>query len=380
MFGFKQYIPFLVEQKAPARGIQHLPHPAESAFSTRKSAVGSALSKIHGVISGRSRISKKVDDRISVNIIKDEKGRVGVKYKGPGAEYNYSVEDIKKQYANKPYVAGPLMNILNHVHKVLPDRPGEYQGGYLSAPEDRTEEDGNISHRPNTIKYSVPKNSPEGKKLARSRVSLVIHSELDKSGKASPADESEFESHPDVHLMSHTVSAEDRKISPETKRKALEHIAMAKKLAQNHSHDHHEGHEETLNRYANSTIDTGEKPSVKGYKRFLEKYHQKRIDSVKTEKAKAQKKSEMDAAINHVNDNMEKFDRTFEIHHHIQQATYHTADALSKTAHGGYSHHIDGQEATGEGFVSGGVKFVPRKFTEANRKRSAVLKTQKSVI
>ena len=89
-------------------------------------------------------------------------------------------------------------------------------------------------------------------------------------------------------------------------------------MAQSHSHDHHEGHEETLNRYANSTIDTGEKPSVKGYKRFLEKYHQKRIDSVKTEKAKAQKKAEMDAAINHVNDNMEKFDRTFDIHHHIQ--------------------------------------------------------------
>jgi len=36
MFGFKQYIPFLTEQKAPARGIQHLPHPAESAFNTKR--------------------------------------------------------------------------------------------------------------------------------------------------------------------------------------------------------------------------------------------------------------------------------------------------------------------------------------------------------
>lgn len=380
MFGFKQLIPFLTEQKAPARGIQHLPHPAESAFQARKGAVGSALSKIQGVLSGRSPMTRKVDDRMSFQVIKTKEGKVGVKYKGPGAEYNYSTEDIKKQYANKPYVAGPLMNILNHVHKVLPDRVGEFQGGYLSTPEDRTEEDGRIGHRPNTIKYSVPKNSEEGKKLAKSRVSLVIHSELDKSGKASPADESEFKQHPDVHLMSHTVSADERKIAPEVKKKALEHIAAAKKLSKNHSHDHHVGHEETLLRYANSTIDTGEKPSVKGYKKFLEKFHQKRIDSVKTEKAKAQKKAEMDAAINHVNDNMEKFDRTFEIHHHIQQATYHTADALSKTAHGGYSHHIDGEESTGEGFVAGGIKLVPRKFTEANRKRSAALKAQKSVI
>jgi hypothetical protein len=101
---------------------------------------------------------------------------------------------------------------------------------------------------------------------------------------------------------------------------------------------------------------------------------------VKTEKTKNQKREEMKASMNHVNDNLEKFDRSFDIHHHLQQATYATADELSKTAHGGYSHHINGQEAAGEGFVSGNAKFVPRKFTEANRKRSAELKAQKSVI
>jgi len=380
MFGFKQYIPLLTEQKKPVRGILHLPHPSESAFSTRKSAVGGALSKIHGVISGRSRMTKKVDDRMSVNIIKDENGRIGVKYKGTGATYNFSPEDIKNQHSEKPYIAGPLMNILKHVHKVLPEGPGEYQGGYLSALEDRTEEDGKIGHKPNTIRYSVDKNSAEGKKLANSRVSLVIHSRLDEAGKASPIEYSELKQHPDVHLMNHSVSPEERKISPEAKRKALEHIGAAKNLAKDHSHDHHEGHEETLLRYANSTIDSGEKPSAKGYTRFLQQHHQKLIDKMKSEKGKAQKTEAMRAAINHVNDNLEKFDRTFDIHHHIQQAGYTVADALSKTAHGGYSHHIDGEEAAGEGFVSGGMKFVPRKFTEANRKRSAALKAQKSVI
>jgi hypothetical protein len=86
----------------------------------------------------------------------------------------------------------------------------------------------------------------------------------------------------------------------------------------------------------------------------------------------------MKAAINHVNDNLGKFDRTFDIHHHIQKATYAVADALSKTASGGYRHHIDNEEAAGEGFVSNGVKLVPRKFTEANRKRSAALKAKKT--
>ena len=88
----------------------------------------------------------------------------------------------------------------------------------------------------------------------------------------------------------------------------------------------------------------------------------------------------MQTAMNDVDEHIGKFDKTFDIHHHIQQATYATADALSKTAHGGYKHTIDGNESTGEGFVAGGVKFVPRKFTEANRKRSAILRAQKSVI
>lgn len=378
MFGFKQFIP-LNEQKAAARGVQHLPHPAESALAARKGAVGSALSNISSVISGRAPLTRKIDDRMSFQVIK--KGdKVGVKYKGPGAQYNFSLDDIKKQYANKPYVAGPLMNILKHVHKTLPEGEGEYQGGYLSSLEDRSEEDGHISHTPNTIKYAVPKNSPEGKKLARSPLSIALHSRLDASGRATPIGADELQEHPDVHVMSHVVSDNERKLSPEAKKKAAEHIAAAKKLAKNNPTEHLEGHNETLLRYTNSTIDTGEKPSVKGYKRFLQKYHQKRIDSVKTEKAKAQKSAEMQAALNHVDEHMGKFDTTFAIHHHIQKATYAVADALSRTASGGYKHSIGGQESTGEGFVSNGMKFVPRAFTVANRKRSAQLKAQKSVI
>ena len=380
MFGFKQYIPLLSEQKKPVRGILHLPHPSEAAFNTRKGAVGSTLSKIQGVISGRTPITRKIDDRMSFQAIRTPEGKVGVKYKGTGATYNFSAEDIKKQHSEKPYIAGPLMNIHKHIHKVLPKGAGEYQGGYLSSLEDRTEEDGNIGHKPNTIRYSVDKKSAEGKKLAKAPLSIALHSRIAADGSTSPIGEGELQEHPDVHLMSHLVSGEERKLSPDAKRKALEHIAAAKKLGQKHSHDHHEGHDETLLRYANSTIDTGEKPNAKGYIKFLEKHHQKRIDSVKTEKAKNQKAEERKASINHVNDNLDKFDKTFDMHHHIQQATYAVADALSKTASGGYSHKIDGEEAAGEGFVSGGMKFVPRKFTEANRKRSAALKAQKSIL
>jgi hypothetical protein len=380
MFGFRQFIPFLAEQKKAARGIQHLPHPSESAFNLKKGAVGSTLSKIQGVISGRHPITRKIDDRMSFHVIRTPEGKVGVKYKGSGATYNYSHEEIKKQHSEKPYIAGPLMNILNHAHKVLPKGAGEYQGGYLSSLEDRIEKEDHIGHKPNTIHYSIPKNSPEGKKLAKAPLSIVLHSRISEDGSTTPIGEGEIQEHPDVHVMNHVVSNSERNLSPEAKRKALEHIAAAKKLAKDHSHDHHADHEETLLRYTNSTIDTGEKPSAKGYIKFLQQHYQKMIDKLKTEKGKNQKAETMRAAINHVNDNLEKFDKSFDIHHHIQKATYEVADSLSKTAHGGYRHHIEGEEAAGEGFVSGGMKFVPRKFTEANRKRSALFKAQKSVI
>ena len=233
---------------------------------------------------------------------------------------------------------------------------------------------------PNTIEYSVDKDSPEGKKLAKSKVSIALHTRIAKSGKPSPLDYNDLKSHPDVHVMSHQVSPEEQKLDPDKKRQALKHIGSAKELMRGQSFDHLKGHEETLRRYTNGTIDSGETPSVAGYKEFLTKFHNKKIESVKTDKAKAQKEQEKQAALNHVKDNSAAFERSFNIHHHIQRATYAVVDSLSKSASGGYEHNIDDKPASGEGFVAKGLKFVPRAFTAANRARTARFKQQKSVI
>ena len=389
--GFKQYS--ILTEAAPARGIQHISHPSESAFGNQvldkdgnkvyvhgPKAINSALSTIQGVASGRVSVSRKVDDAMSAHVIRTPEGKVGVKYKGPGATYNFSKADIEKQYKDKPYIAQKLIPMLQHIGKVLPDKPGEYQGGFLSTPETRTEEDGKISHTPNTIKYAVDKNSKEGRKLAGSKVSIVLHTRIDPSGKAKPLNYEDLKQHPDVHVLSHSVTKEEQNIDPDKKRQALKHIGSAKELMKGQDFSHLAGHEETLRRYTNSTIDSGETPSVSGYKQYLNNYHDKRIDSVKTEKAKMQKAQEKEDALHHVESNKDAFNRTLQIHHHIQRATYAVADGLSKSASGGYDHSIEGEESTGEGFVAKGLKFVPRGFTEANRRRSARFKQQKSVI
>jgi hypothetical protein len=394
--GFKQYS--VLNEAAPARGIQHIKHPREDALGKQvtdvhgkqtyihgPAAINPTLSAIQGAASGRIPVSRKIDDRMSFQAIRTPEGKVGVKYKGPGATYNFSKADIEKQYKEKPYIAGPMHALLQHVHKVLPDKAGEYQGGYLSSPADRTEEDGKITHTPNTIKYAVDKNSKEGRKLAGSKLSIAMHTQIDKNGRAKPLNYEDLKQHPDVHVMSHNVSKEEQNIDPDKKRQALKHIGSAKELMKGQDFSHLAGHEETLRRYTNSTIDTGEAPSVSGYKQFLNNYHNKRIDSVKTEKAKNQKMQEKEDALHHVESNKDAFNRTLQIHHHIQRATYAVADGLSKSAHGGYEHSIEGTPSSGEGFVARDskgdiLKFVPKAFTAANRARTARFKQQKSVI
>lgn len=378
MLGFSSYSSLISEAKTTG-GILHIDHPADRSFRGKRLA-SQALSTIRGVAIGRTKVSRKIDDKMSFQVIRDQQGRVGVKYKGTGATYNFSNDDIERQHGEKPYLVNSLRAVLAHAHKVLPNKQGEWQGGFMSTPETREEKSGRIGHTPNTVSYSVPKDSPEGKQLARSKVSMTIHSELKGSKrKAVPvSDQSVFRSHPDVHLVNHIVKSDEAKLSPEAKKAVLTHTSAAAELMKGHNYGHLPGHEEHLERYVNSTVDTGEKPNIEGYKAHLQKHWQKEIDKVKTEKAKTAKAAQRDAHMAHIEKNKEAFDRTFEIHHHLQQATNALADNLHQTAHGGVRTEMGGKQSGGEGFVANGVKIVNRReFSKANRERTAILKGKK---
>ena len=372
---------YLIEAKKPSAkiGIQHIEHPADRSFDGHKAAQH-ALTTLRGVAMGRTPVTRKIDDRMSFLIKRDKEGRVGVKYKGPGSDYNYTNEDIERQHGDKPHLQKTLKPLLAHAHKVLPNREFEGQGGFMSTPEDRTEKGGKITHTPNTISYSVDKNTPQGKKLANSKISLAIHTELKgPKRKATPIlDQSEFRSHSDVHLVDHVASGEETKLPPQVKKKVIGHLSTASKLLKDHDHSHTEGHDQHLRRYVNSTVETDERPHTDGYVAHLEKHWQKEIDKVKTEKAKNAKAAQRDAALTHVKKNRKAFDRSFDIHHHLQQATNAMADSLNRTAHGGVSTEIGGKASGGEGFVAKGLKIVNRQeFSKANRARSALLRAKK---
>ena len=107
--------------------------------------------------------------------------------------------------------------------------------------------------------------------------------------------------------------------------------------------------------------------------------HNKKIESVKTEKAKAAKTQAKNEALQHVENNKKAFSKSFQIHQHLQKATDRLADALdsnSKTS--GFGTSISGKESGGEGYVANGVKIVNRpKISQQLLARSDVLKGKK---
>ena len=146
-----------------------------------------------------------------------------------------------------------------------------------------------------------------------------------------------------------------------------------------HDYSHHEGHHQNMETYINSTVRSGKAPSVEGYKTHLEGFHNKKIESVKTEKAKAAKTQAKNEALQHVENNKKAFSKSFQIHQHLQKATDRLADALdsnSKTS--GFGTSISGKESGGEGYVANGVKIVNRpKISQQLLARSDVLKGKK---
>ena len=370
---------FIAEAKTQAPGIQHLEHPADRTFDGRK-ATHAAIKTLKGVVSSRIPITRKIDDKMSYQAVRTADGKVGVKYKGAGSSYNFSSAEVDKQHGHKPYLAEPLKLLHKHLGKVLPDRPGEYQGGYMSGREHRTTKGGNISHTPNTISYDTASSSPEGKKLARSHVSTVIHSELKGEHKtAHPiTDTSEFKQHADVHQVQHVVSGQERQLGTADKKIINGHIKQAQRLIKGHSYHHLAGHTGTLRTHINNTIRTGEKPTVASYKAHLGKDYDKKIDAVKLEKTKEAKRADKAAALAHVDKNKARFDRTLDIHHHVQSATNHLASSIDSLGSGGFNTAIAGNKSEGEGFVGGGLKIVNRKgFSAANLAKSDSFKKTK---
>jgi polyhydroxyalkanoate synthesis repressor PhaR len=132
------------------------------------------------------------------------------------------------------------------------------------------------------------------------------------------------------------------------------------------------GHEVPLKTYINHTVRTGTRPNVEGFMNHYIKSQQKKVDSVKTEKAKATKTADMETAIGHVQRNRAHFEAILNQHKALQKAKNVLTNTLSSNSE--FDHSINGKKAKPEGFVvvrhNRPTKFVDRaEFSAANFNR-----------
>jgi hypothetical protein len=128
-------------------------------------------------------------------------------------------------------------------------------------------------------------------------------------------------------------------------------------------------HQLPLKTYINSTIRHGTNTSINDYIEHLSNAHQKKIDSVKTDKAKAQKSALAQADLDHIKNNRKAFNRVLQMHRHLQKAKNVLTNTLSSNSE--FEHSINGKKAKPEGFVAvrhnRPTKFVDRReFSAAN--------------
>lgn len=219
MLTFKTFI-----TEAAASGVasaKHQEHPEDNAVKSKAGFTHaiSALRSIHkGLQSGSSsdtHISTKLDGAPAFLAMRHPKtGAVMVATKhsalGKTPRYASSHEEVDQHFGHSPGLAKKMHHLLNHVGKVLPAKKGvAYQGDYMHDTHDLHHSDHEVSFKPNTIKYHVSKDTPEGKKAVSSKIGVAFHTQFTgnhehpESMHAHPIeDHSAFKQHPDVHLIS----------------------------------------------------------------------------------------------------------------------------------------------------------------------------------
>ena len=238
-----------------------------------------------------------------------------------------------------------------------------------------------ISFKPNTITYSADKNSPEGKKIDKSRIGLYTHTQYhgktlhDMKAGFSP-DMSKFKEHEDVYHRHPGHDTSKVAYSHGEQKTFQHHMDAAKKIHDVHGDkmykatEKHQGEAGHLKTYINHTVRADETPSPEGLKKHIETKAQKEIDKVKTPAAKEKKTSERNEHTNHIENNKEHYKNLLDMHHHLQKAKDTLVHVLSKDT-GGLEHHIGSEKAKPEGFVVAHkgtpTKLVDRKeFSKAN--------------
>lgn len=374
------FINYLIEATAEEKEakLKHLEHAEDHVINSGDKGFAHAfhnLEDVHSKLHGKhndTKVTTKYDGSPSIVFgHHPETGKFFVASKSvfnKDPKLNYSEKDIEENHGHAPGLVTKLKHALKHLPKITPKK-GVYQGDLLHSgvkskenPEGDVESHGGKYHfKPNTITYSTKHNSDEGKKIAKSKLGIAVHtaykgSNLEHMKAEYAPDLSHFKKHDDVHNVDTQDEVHHAKMSDEQHQEYTKHINAATKTfndtpkeAHKVLEDKNEHHQDHLKTYINKTVRENTTPTVKGYSEHLKDKHLKEISKVKTEKAINQKKSAMEGDLAHVEKNKEHFGSILKMHHHLQKAKDQLVHALS--SHQKFEHHIGKEKTKPEGYV-----------------------------
>lgn len=364
----KSLVQYITEAAASEEKLTHLEHNEDHIVHSGNAGFHHAmenLQAVHDKLTGKSsNVDVQVKHDGSPSIVfghHPENGKFFVASKSAfnkDPKINYTPEDIEKNHGHAPGLVTKLKAALKHIPKVAP-KEGVYQGDVMYSrgedEQDDVQKAGDSFHfRPNTITYSTPTTSSEGRKIKDAKFGMLVHTGYkgntfaDMKADFTP-DKSVFGKHKDVHLFDNSQEFEGTKYTKAQQAKFQHHMNAARAEQAGSNMDNLGAQDEHIKTYINQTVKTRSVPTVEDYRDHVSNKFLRKMADLKTEKAKNAKSEELNGLLNHVDKHKKDFESAFEIHHHLTQAKKHLIDALG--THQRYKHTIEGKESKPEGYV-----------------------------
>lgn len=270
-----------------------------------------------------------------------------------------SHEDIAQMFGHAPGLQAKMHAAFEHLPKIMPRTGGVFQGDIIGTADDAQIKNGMVSQTPNTLTYSAKEGSAEGEGL-KAPFSFVTHTQYVGDGpvqemNATGVDDktrSKFKTHADVNHIDPSVNINPANYTPEEQKAFLDHMEAARKTYLRMKPEELEAvqpHSQHLESHVNDMIRNGGSPSYEGYLDFLNRRHQKDVDSVKTEAAKDKKRQAFADVMQHITENKKAFENALKLHGHLQDAKNVLVGVMEKN--NPYTHSVGGTATGPEGTV-----------------------------
>jgi len=357
---FRNFAHFLLNEQAESAGQNvHLEHAEDAIFDEGHEGGRSAAHYIHSLANGLRgkhgpdfKVTTKYDGAPAVIFgVHPVTGKFFVGTKSVFAKkpkINYSLKDIVQNHGDSPGLVAKLQAAFTHLRKLNIPHGEVYQGDMMYTPDDlkleNIEGKEHLTFTPNTLTYAVPHGSEDAKRIAASKMGIIVHTGYknfgtgDMSTEFSP-DLGHIEGHPNVWLKDAQLSRGDgeKQLSAKHHKKIVEHLRAAHK----HMDDSRDflngvaGHTNLrplMKMFVNDMVRRGiEKPTRQHVVDFITARHNAEADTKKTQKGKDAVHARRTALMADLLQNTQHIDNMLGAHHNIAAAKHVLIGGLKKT-------------------------------------------------